>query len=213
MGLSVGRKRAKKVRKGQKWVKLGLAIVQTACCLRELHLPRFALSVEDGELLLKHDLFSVVQRKTQLVKTMINEKSCGAVVYAKNPEINFLLLQYEAGHWDFVKGNVEEGEAEKETVVRELGEETGISDAKFIEGFKEKIAYFYKRQGSTVSKEVVFFLIETHTTKVQLSFEHIGYEWLPYERAMEKLNFKNAKDVLQKAHAFMKKQGIIESPS
>jgi len=44
-----------------------------------------------------------------------------------------------------------------------------------------------------------------------LSYEHIGYEWLPYERAMEKLNFKNAKDVLQKAHAFMKKQGILES--
>jgi len=144
---------------------------------------------------------------------MLNEKSCGAVVYAKNKEINYLLLHYEAGHWDFVKGNVEKGETEKETTLRELQEETGIADAKFIEGFKEKIAYFYKRQGSTVSKEVVFFLIETHTTKVQLSFEHIGYEWLPYERAMEKLNFKNAKDVLQKAHAFMKKQGILESAS
>lgn len=210
MGLSVGQKRAKKVRKGQKWVKLGLAFVQTACCLRELRLPRFALSVEVGELLLKHDLFSVVQRKTQLVKTMINEKSCGAVVYAKNPEINFLLLQYEAGHWDFVKGNVEEGEAEKETVVRELGEETGISDAKFIEGFKEKITYFYKRQGNTVYKEVVFFLMEAATTNVTLSFEHIGYQWLPYNKAMEKLTFKNARDILQKAHEYMRTRKIKE---
>jgi 8-oxo-dGTP pyrophosphatase MutT (NUDIX family) len=154
-----------------------------------------------------------MQLKRKLVKLMLNEKSCGAVVYAKNKEINYLLLHYEAGHWDFVKGNVEKGETEKETALRELREETGIADAKFIESFKEKIAYFYKRQGATVSKEVVFFLIETHTTKVQLSYEHIGYEWLPYERAMEKLDFKNAKDVLQKAHAFMKKQGILESPS
>jgi 8-oxo-dGTP pyrophosphatase MutT (NUDIX family) len=68
---------------------------------------------------------------------MINEKSCGAVVYAKNPELKYLLLQYEAGHWDFVKGNVEEGETEKETTLRELREETGIADAQFIEGFKE----------------------------------------------------------------------------
>jgi len=134
------------------------------------------------------------------------------VVYAKNPEINFLLLQYEAGHWDFVKGNVEEGEAEKETVVRELREETGITDARFLEGFKEKITYFYKRQGSTVYKEVVFFLMETNTTDVTISFEHIGYQWLPYIKAMEKLTFKNARDVLQKAYEYMKTQGIISKP-
>ncbi len=135
------------------------------------------------------------------------------MVYAKNPEISFLLLQYEAGHWDFVKGNVEEGEAEKETVVRELREETGITEARFLDGFKEKITYFYKRQGSTVYKEVIFFLMETNTTAVTISFEHIGYQWLPYTKAMEKLTFKNARDVLQKAHEYMKTQGIISKPN
>ena len=141
---------------------------------------------------------------------MEHEKSCGAVIFRVGNGIEYLLLHYEAGHWDFVKGNVEKGETEKETTLRELQEETGIADAKFIEGFKEKIVYFYKRQGAAVSKEVVFFLIETHTTRVQLSYEHIGYEWLPYERAMEKLNFKNAKDVLQKTHDFLTKKGIVK---
>ncbi len=139
---------------------------------------------------------------------MLNEKSCGAVVYAKNSEIKYLLLQYEAGHWDFVKGNVEEGETEHETTVRELQEETGIIDARFIDGFKEKIAYFYKRQGATVYKEVVFFLMETKTTEIKLSFEHIGFDWRSYENAMKKLSFKNARDVLQKAHDFLKKQDV-----
>ncbi len=55
---------------------------------------------------------------------------------------------------------------EKETVVRELQEETGITDANFIDGFKETIAYFYRRQGLTVHKEVVFFVMESHTEKV-----------------------------------------------
>lgn len=140
----------------------------------------------------------------------LNEKSCGAVVYSKNSEVNYLLLQYEAGHWDFVKGNIEQGENEKDTTIRELREETGIVDAQFIEGFREKIAYFYKRQGATIYKEVIFFLMETKSTKVKLSFEHVGFEWLPYERAMEKLTFKNARDVLQKAHKFLKAQGIIK---
>jgi 8-oxo-dGTP pyrophosphatase MutT (NUDIX family) len=139
---------------------------------------------------------------------VLREKSCGAVIYLKKDEtVNYLLLQYEAGHWDFVKGNVEPNETEKETVIRELGEETGITQAKFIEGFKETIEYYYRRQGDTVHKEVVFYLMESQTEKVEISFEHIGYIWLDYARAMEKLTFKNAKDILQKVNEFLKKQG------
>ena len=140
---------------------------------------------------------------------MLHEKSCGAVVFVKNAEILYLLLQYEAGHWDFVKGNVEPNESEKDTVLRELKEETGIVATQTIEGFREVISYFYRRQGSTVHKEVVFFLIEVDTKKVALSFEHVGFDWLNYERAMEKLTFKNAKDVLQKAHVFLQAQERI----
>ena len=141
---------------------------------------------------------------------MLREKSCGAVVFLKNSEVNYLLLHYGAGHWDFVKGNVEPKESEKDTVIRELQEETGIVDARFIKGFREKIKYFYRRQGATVHKEVIFFLIETHTEKIELSYEHVGYTWLNYQRAMEKLTFKNAKDVLQKAHGLLKARGIID---
>ena len=54
-----------------------------------------------------------------------------------------MLLHYTSGHWDFVKGNVEVNETEKETVVRELREETGITDACFVEEFREKIEYFW----------------------------------------------------------------------
>jgi len=140
---------------------------------------------------------------------VLQEKSCGAVVFVKNAEIIYLLLQYEAGHWDFVKGNVEPNESEKDTVLRELKEETGIDATQTIEGFKERIIYYYRRQGSTVHKEVVFFLIEADTKKVTLSFEHVGFDWLNYERALEKLTFKNAKDVLQKAHAFLQAQEKI----
>jgi len=141
---------------------------------------------------------------------MLDEKSCGAVVFIKNAEVNYLLLLYEAGHWDFVKGNVEPNESEKDTVIRELREETSIADAQFIDGFREKITYFYRRQGNTVHKEVVFFLIETHTRKVELSYEHVGYDWLDYPHAMEKLTFENAKGVLQNAHEVLKKQGRIK---
>src|SRR3972149_40385 len=138
---------------------------------------------------------------------MQREKSCGAVVFVKNSEITYLLMRYAAGHWDFVKGNVEPNESEKDTVLRELREETGIVATQTIEGFRERIEYYYRRQGETIRKEVVFYLIEAKDKNVKLSFEHIGFEWLNYQDAMGKLTFKNAKDVLQKARAFLQNQG------
>ena len=125
-------------------------------------------------------------------------------MFFKKSEVKYLLLHYQAGHWDFVKGNVESGESEKDTVVRELREETGIADATFVENFREEIEYFYRRQSTTIHKEVVFFLIQTRTEEVKISYEHVGYTWLNYQHALEKLTFKNAKSVLQKAHDILK---------
>jgi bis(5'-nucleosidyl)-tetraphosphatase len=142
---------------------------------------------------------------------VLREKSCGAVIYNNNQEkTRYLLLNYTAGHWDFVKGNVEPNETEKQTVTREMMEETSINEAQFIEGFRESINYFYRRQGLTINKEVVFYIIESKTEEVKISFEHIGFIWLDYQHAMEKLTFKNAKDVLQKAHDFLQKKGLVK---
>ena len=48
---------------------------------------------------------------------MLREKSCGAVIFHKKDDsTKYLLLNYAAGHWDFVKGNVEANETEKETL-------------------------------------------------------------------------------------------------
>jgi 8-oxo-dGTP pyrophosphatase MutT (NUDIX family) len=105
---------------------------------------------------------------------------------------------------------VEAHETEKQTVIRELREETAIIDARFLDGFREAIGYFYRRQGLTVHKEVVFYLMESQTENVTISFEHVGYIWLDYQQAMQKLTFKNAKDVLTKAHGFLKNKGIIK---
>jgi 8-oxo-dGTP pyrophosphatase MutT (NUDIX family) len=132
---------------------------------------------------------------------MVSEKSCGAVIFKRNETVKYLLLHYEGGHWDFVKGHVEKNETEKQTVQRETEEEAGITDLTFVEGYREAITYFYRRCGQTVKKEVVFFLVESKTDKVRLSREHVGSDWLGFEKALERLTFKNAKEILRKADA------------
>jgi len=135
---------------------------------------------------------------------MPQEFSAGAVIFRKeNGRKLYLLLHYESKHWDFVKGHIELDENEEQTVVRETYEETGISELGFIPGFREKIEYFFRQEGKTIHKQVIFLLAETNTKDVTLSFEHIGFEWLPYEEALGRLTFENAKDILKKANAFL----------
>ena len=138
------------------------------------------------------------------------EKSAGAVVFRKEGnKIYYLLLHYPSGartsmdYWDFPKGHIERGEKEIETVKREVKEETGLEDIKFVEGFKEWIKYFFKLKGKTVFKIVTFLLAEAETEEVKISPEHIGYQWLPYKEALKQLKFKNAKEILKKANDYL----------
>jgi len=130
---------------------------------------------------------------------VIEERSAGAVIFSETPDgMIFLLLNYPSGHWDFVKGNIEEGETLRQTVVREIMEETGIFDVEFVNGFEDKIEYRYQRDGNMVHKEVVFFLAKTKTTDVKISHEHLGFVWLSFNDALKKLTYKNAQNILKK---------------
>jgi len=137
---------------------------------------------------------------------MIKEQSAGTVLFIEeNNENLFLLLHYPTGHWDFVKGKIENNESPEQTIVRETKEETGITDIVFIKNFKEKIEYSFKFNGDTVQKEVIFFLAKTNTKQVELSYEHLAYVWLDFDNALKKITYENAKNVLIKAKNYLEK--------
>jgi len=143
------------------------------------------------------------------------EKSAGAVIFRReNNKIYYLLLHYPSSakapkeYWDFPKGHGEKGEKEIDTVKREVKEETNLEDIQFIEGFKEWVKYFFKWEGKTIFKIVTFYLVETETKDIEISGEHLGYEWLPYEKAIEKLTFKNAKEILKRANDFLSEKSF-----
>ncbi|MDH3313105.1 MAG: NUDIX domain-containing protein [Nitrosopumilus sp.] len=137
---------------------------------------------------------------------MIEETSAGIVIFRKeDSKILFLLLHYPSGHWDFVKGKMENDETIHQTAVRETKEETGITDITFIENFEEWIEYNFQYQGELIHKKVAFFLAETRTKEVEISHEHQNYTWIDYNTAMEKTTFDNAKTVLTRAQMLLSK--------
>ena len=140
---------------------------------------------------------------------MGREISAGVVLFRTTGDREYLLLDYGA-HWDFPKGHIEKGEDPLITAARELQEETGIRNSRFIPGFKESMRYFYRKGGEGMLKIVIYFLAETPTSDVILSSEHSGYLWLPYEEALKRLTFRNARDLLSKANAFL--EGMPTGP-
>jgi bis(5'-nucleosidyl)-tetraphosphatase len=142
---------------------------------------------------------------------MIDERSSGAVIFSNNKELNkseFLLLHYASGHWDFPKGNIEDGEDEVQAAYREIFEETGIQNVHFVEGFRKKIQYYYRRGDILIQKEAIFYLAITNTKEITLSNEHIGYAWKDYMEAMNQLTYKSAKDLLKEVKMFLETNAI-----
>jgi bis(5'-nucleosidyl)-tetraphosphatase len=136
-----------------------------------------------------------------------DEYSAGAVVFHReNQELVFLILHYEEGHWGASKGHIEKGESLEQTALREIREETGLTDIHLIPGFQVKNRYSYQKNGRFSDKSVTFFLAETHSREIKLSGEHVDYAWLPFAEAKARLTFKSEKEVWHSAYDYLLKK-------
>ena len=132
---------------------------------------------------------------------MQKEVSAGIILYNNdNDQIQFLVLKYPGGHWDFVKGKMENSEEPKQTAIRETKEETGIIDVEFIDGFNEEISYTFYVKNKEINKKVIFYLGKTKSTEIVLSHEHLDFAWLNFKDAIERITYENAERVLIKAN-------------
>jgi len=135
---------------------------------------------------------------------MREQKSAGIVLFRNDSDKNeFLLLNYPQGHWDFVKGKIEQNETSHETALRETKEETEITNIEFVDGFEESVEYDFRFKKENIHKKVIFFFAKTNEKNIKLSHEHKDYLWLEYNNALKKTTFENAKNVLTKANEFL----------
>ncbi len=142
------------------------------------------------------------------------ERSAGAIVFCvRDQVIHYLVIKYRNGHWEFPRGKMEDGESETDTAAREIREETNITDLRFIRPFRETMRFSYCAQGQErvertkegncifISKKAIFYLAKTYCGDVQISHEHQSFAWLPYDAAMQRLTYQNARNILTKADA------------
>jgi 8-oxo-dGTP pyrophosphatase MutT (NUDIX family) len=133
-----------------------------------------------------------------------------AIIFRRlNGKYEYLLLkriELRGGFWQPVTGGLEEGEDIKDAVMRELREETGITNIKrLISGVHE-----FKLESKTGQKELVFGA--EVDPKLKITFdkniypEHDEHRWCSYDKAMKLLKWRGNKEGLKKLHLILKKQ-------
>lgn len=112
--------------------------------------------------------------------------SAGVVVARETPEGWRFLLLRAFNHWDFPKGMVEPGEEPLQAAIREVREESLISDLEFRWGEDHTETGPYSR-----GKVARYYVASTRTTDVTLTVieelgrpEHNEYRWVDYQGAL-----------------------------
>lgn len=130
------------------------------------------------------------------------EKSCGAIIFHRmNDAKNILIIKNRDGkHWGFPKGHVEASETEHETAIREVFEEVGLS----IE-IKSDFRYGFSYQvNETTEKEVVYFLAESTSDKVQVQYEEVEeFKWCTFEHAARLITYEDDLKVLIQSQKYI----------
>ncbi len=137
---------------------------------------------------------------------MVEDKSYGVIVVFRDSENMFLLLQHTAGHWGFPKGHKEGNETIKETALRELREESGITDCEVANLPIISEEYIYEYNKNTHHKVVKYLIGFVKNKNVFIQKAEIAdYKWVTYEQAKKILTYDNNKEVLRKAREYINK--------
>jgi len=135
---------------------------------------------------------------------MAQERAVGIVpIYKDGDQYLFCLVHHSKGHWGFPKGHQEVGESDEQTALRELKEETGVTDVKMVEGVSFTEEYLFERDGVPIKKTNVYFLAmvgaKMSDTDPGFRDEIMECVWLPYEKATQRITFEESKRILDEA--------------
>jgi len=96
--------------------------------------------------------------------------------------------------WETVHGRIESGETPEQAALREIREETGLSVLRL---YNVTVQPFYLHKLATVELAVVFSAIVSREQSVVLGEEHMRYEWLSPDDALERFIWPRERSALR----------------
>lgn len=119
-------------------------------------------------------------------------------------EPHVLVIRDPYQNWGLPKGHLENGEASGEAAVREVREETGLSDVALGEELAT-IDWYFRAGGKLIHKFCAFYLMRSEAgDPVPETSEGITEcVWLPLDEAAARISYDNAREVVSVAREIL----------
>jgi tRNA nucleotidyltransferase (CCA-adding enzyme) len=142
---------------------------------------------------------------------MPTEQCYGVVTVYRDTEDLFLVLLHKGTHmnWSFPKGHHEGNETPKETALRELHEETGITDIDLLDTPLIREQYEVTRKGEKHLKTNEYFIGIVKNKDVSIQEAEIQeYKWLTYAEALKLIGYSSRKESLAEAQKYLNRPSV-----
>lgn len=138
------------------------------------------------------------------------DHSFGVVpVYKEAGDWRVLLIQ-QIGRkgdtfWTFPKGHPEANELPTESALRELQEETGITDVFLHDDMQFTTGYMFVHDGVQIDKKVNYYLGFVHSpdTHITQPREVADLQWCSFADAAQKLTHQNMRELLTQVTTYI----------
>ena len=131
--------------------------------------------------------------------------SAGGAVFKKSKSgFEWLLIKPQGTErWQLPKGMIEKDESSKDASLREVYEETGVK-GEIVEKIDD-IKFFFVFKGERIFKQVTFYLMKYASGKPtvfpEAEKEVAEVKWVPTDKALEMLSFKDERGIVEKGFA------------
>lgn len=143
---------------------------------------------------------SKVFRKKPAIQEIVREPTSGGIVYRLTPDqkdIEILLIQDSKNRWTIPKGHIEPGETAKQTAVREIGEESGLTHISVVM-WLGKIHFKYRRQDKLVLMTTQIYLVHSldpHETPTKEKWMN-GIQWFKFADALDAIEYEDIEKLM-----------------
>lgn len=136
----------------------------------------------------------------------------GVVVRTIEGTPHALLIRDPYKKWGLPKGHQEAGETAQETALREVAEETGLTDL-VLGPELMTIDWFFRVGEERVHKYTTFYLMYSNVGEAtpRRAEGITDCEWVPFAIADQRISYGNASEVLRLARQLIGETGSVEA--